>query len=286
MNRFNPYQKTMFILALSSLIMMIAWIYIGAPYLTNTVDDFNFYNSYSGELKTFDLENSKVKDSFEINRKITNKAEKASKKAATIKMVDTFTNTLSQEVLMQNERSFNIDTEKRNYYDENGEKKFLFPQNTQKLDYEDVFYQVYPYLTVSKFTFANEENVLGMFSYVFRYKLESISIDKKMIITKDATLGDKKVLGNFEGKIWVEPRTGFIIKQESYWNFFFNNDDGQNQTIESGRIWQQDEETKRVISLIESKKAMAQIYEMWVPLYLLIFALAFGIGVLLKESGR
>lgn len=274
----------MLLLSLSSLIVMIAWIYIGAPYATNTAKDLNYYSSYFGELKVFDLENKNVKDIFAINRKTITRSEKNAKNTATLNMIDTLTNTLSQEVLLQNESRYIVDTKKRSYFDESGEKRLLFPQNTEKKDYDDILYQVYPYLTVLKFTFSNEENVLGMFSYVFRYKIEKQSADQKMIITKDTALGDKKILGNFEGKIWVEPRTGFIIKQENYWNFSFKDDDNKNQTVESGRMWQQDEETKRIITLIESKKAMAQIYEMWIPVYLILFALAFIIGVLLKEK--
>jgi hypothetical protein len=284
MRKLNPYQIFMLSSSFISLVVMIAWICIGIPNVTNTAKDINVYNSYVGEIKFFDPGNKIPKADFDINEKIIYRADKKSRGTANLDIIDTITHIPEQEVLLQSESKYIIDTEKRSYFDQSGEKRVLFPPNTQNSDYSDVFYKVYPNLTISKFTFANEENVFGMFSYVFRYNLKDFPADQKMLVSPNEKLGGEKILGNFEGKIWVEPRTGFIIKQESYWDFSFKDGDGKKQTIESGRTWQQDEETKRVINIIESKKAMAQIYEMWIPIYLILFALAFIIGALVKNT--
>lgn len=285
MKDINYYQKIMLGLSLASLITMFIWITLGIYFVINTTNDYNYYNNYVGSAKIFDEKTKDLSDTLEIGQKITFRAKKTSKSGAMLKTVNTITNQLSQEVLAQNEDSLNIDTKTRSYHDEKGEKWFSFPQNTQREDYDNIFYRIYPYLTVSKFTFSNEENIFGMFSYVYRYKIQDSPVDKKSIFSQNKDIKDEKILGDFDGKIWIEPRTGSVIKHEGTWTYYFIDKERKRLTIESGRIWQQDEETKRIISLIESKKAMIQIYEMWIPIYLILFSVAFAIGALIKERG-
>jgi hypothetical protein len=122
-----------------------------------------------------------------------------------------------------------------------------------------------------------------MYAFVFKYKKEDLIVDKNDPILASSESQDR-LTADFWGTVWVEPKTGFIIKTDDNWNCYKNEVDGSKKLFASGRTWQQEEETERVISNIQASKAMYQLYDMWIPTYLLLFALAFGIGALLKET--
>jgi len=291
MKPFNRLQIYMFTISLIAILLVPIWIIIIVPNLTDLPNSYISNPSYFGELKAFEPEKGALKQVISINRKIIEKSKKARKNNLFIKRIDTITNSLTQEVLLQEETEFIINKKTRKYININQGNFFTFPKNTQKKDYDNIIYPVLPRAKTSQLKFSHEENLFGMATFVFRYKKENFPLeeDAKKTLIFNSDIQNQKIITNWWGKIWVEPKTGMIVRQENNWGHYIVNPNNQQKTnkrkiIESGRIWQQDEEIKRLIQLAQSKKAMYQIYEMWIPIYLLLFAFAFAIGSFLKES--
>lgn len=280
MREYDPYRIFMFVSAISALIVMIFWLAFVSPILTNIQARYAPDNNYFGELKKYTLNEDEGPATIGIIRKVLGKTDKVGRNSLDIKKIDTISNALNQEVVLQKESRYIVDSKTRRYSNENRDYFFTFPKNVEERDYKDILVQIYPGVNTSELNFSNEEGVFGMSVYVFKYRMEKMSLKEE---TSDII--NKGVSTDFWGKIWVEPKTGFIIKDEANWTHYFDNEGaGERRAFESGKLWQQDEEVKRIVRLTQSKKAMYQIYEFWIPVYLILFALAFTFGFFLKET--
>ena len=127
MKPFNRPQIYMFTISLTAILLVPIWIIIITPNLTDLPKSYIFNPSYFGELKAFEPEKGILKQVISINRKIIEKSEKAQKNNLFIKRIDTITDSLTQEVLLQEETKFIINKKTRKYVNINRGDFFTFP---------------------------------------------------------------------------------------------------------------------------------------------------------------
>jgi len=223
-----------------------------------------------------------------ISQDIIKKIDSVYKRKSNLKIINSVIDMDGNEVLIQDEKNLFVDKSSRTYLNDNSQETlFTFPLNTQNRDYNNVAIDVYPGITVKDFKFYTTESIFGMSVLVFKYSLENIDTPTDMLfLNKDPNIVSN-VKADYFGKFLIEPTTGMVIRQESNWSYYTVNDaTGEATILEKGMLSHQDEETKRLIRLAQSRKAMLQIYETLIPVYLITFAFAFIVGAFLKNSNN
>jgi hypothetical protein len=271
-------QKIFLALFVLFLAVIPVWRFMVVPELLKMPVDYASHTNFFGTENIYDIETNDFEgeEIVLVARKVTAKELQGNK----IKINDFFSSAyLSGEIFYKTNQDFIIDRTTKKIQET--ETYFEFPRNVKKEGYTTWFY----YLTEPfKVKFEQEENILGLETYLFSYELEF-----------DATAGfsenDPLVPERYNvkeapnGKIWVEPVTGVIIKLEDEGADYYVEKAGSAITapvIAPTFKWTAiytDDTIANQVRIAQNAKQTIQLYERWITILLGLISLAFLIAL-------
>jgi hypothetical protein len=271
-------QKTYLLLFIFFLAAIPAWRYLVAPELLKLPGDYAYRTDIYGTENAYDV----TMDVFEgeeivqVARKVTAKELQGDK----IKLNDFFSSAyLSGEIFYKTDQDFIIDRTTKKI--QGTDAYFEFPRSVKKEEYTTWFY----YLTEPfKVKFEQEENILGLETYLFSYGLE---FDATSGFSEADTLVPEvySVKEAPNGKIWVEPVTGIIVKLADEGTDYYVEKTGSvitapiiSPTLKWTAIYSDDTIANQV-RIAQNEKQKIQLYERWIPIMLGLIALALLIAL-------
>ncbi len=110
----------------------------------------------------------------------------------------------------------------------------LFPPKLQKRDYVIRRFPYFPKEGVL-FTFEGEEKVRGLRSFRFSFHIASVdwSANYSHLVLPEGV----SVLARDWGTVWVEPRTGIMMKHEEQWEARISGGNFHGHPVDVGEMW-------------------------------------------------
>jgi hypothetical protein len=263
-------QKTFLGLFILFLAIIPLWRYLVVPELLKLPGDYAYQTNIYGTENVYDVtvgvfEGEKI---VQVARKVTAKELQGDK----IKLNDFFSSAYSSgEIFYKTDQDFIQGTD----------AYFEFPRNVKKEEYTTWFY----YLTEPfKVKFEQEENILGLKTYLFSYGLEfdATSGFSEADLLVPEVYSVKEVPS---GKIWVEPVTGIIVKlADEGIDYYVEKTENVitapiiSPTFKWTAIYSDDTIANQV-RIAQNAKQQIILYERWIPILLGLIALALLIAL-------
>jgi hypothetical protein len=143
----------------------------------------------------------------------------------------------------------------------------LFPPKLRKRDYLVRRFPYFPEEGVL-FTFEGEERVDGLRSFRFSYHIASVdwSANYPHIPLSEGA----SVLARDWGTVWVEPRTGIMVKHEEQWEARISGGEFHGHPVDMGDMWFLPDTVIRQVFLAANEGRRLLLYTWIVPGVLLL----------------
>jgi hypothetical protein len=271
-------QKIFLALFVLFLAVIPVWLYLVVPELLKLPGDYSSHTNFWGTENVYNVDSNDFEgeEIVQVARRVTTKELDNDK----IKLNDFFSSAYSNgEIFYKTDQDFVVDRTTKKIQDT--EVHFEFPRNVEKEEYATWFY----YLSEPfKVKFEQEEKILNLGTYLFSYELEF-----------DATPGFRDAdplvpeMYNVKevpsGKIWVEPITGIIVKLADEGTDYYVDKVGSVITapiVAPTFRWTAEYTSDTVanqVRLAQNEKQKIQLYEIWIPILLVLISLAFLIAL-------
>ena len=202
------------ILIIGSVIIILLlplWYFAVVPEFEKMPVDYKFSIDLFGTDNVYDLESDEFMGEKVTNIKRSISAHKSTKETVTVK--DVFAvNELSGKLIYQIEQDFIVNRNTKVIERTSQLAYFEFPRNVEKKEYPVWFYYINNPEIAS---FEKTEEIQGLTTFVFFLKHK---FDNTLGVAEGNPLVPEKynTVAELDAKIWVEPKTGIIVKMEDY----------------------------------------------------------------------
>jgi len=261
--------KTMLGMAVGAAISIPLWFLLAVPELEKMPADYQRQWEFVGEARLLDPGDGVLGDPFPFKDTSNRKVLLPKEEVVIIQINMVARNLSTGEILWETHERMAVDRYTRMHVSGLGnadrQGHFTFPLHLEKRNYE--FW--YPGLLDSLLViFEREETLKGLNLYVFTFSIKEIPSSDLYPQYKPRLLaGDKW------GTFWVEPVSGYVVGYDLSSEVYFVEDGQKGLNVEVRHKSFTKETHENQIRAARDKKLLIRLYEVWIPLFLVISAL-------------